>query len=201
MRAKIGLLLAWAMGSAVSAKAAEPSASVVETSKPAPQLLSSPDGLTQPLQPSVKLTDEQKVALSTERLAKMRTALKRMAGTAEEAQGTKDAVKLNCVNEKVTMVKGLLRAAEKSDAALSEAIRRKNKVAIDHEFNRISISQQKVERLRTSAEDCIGQLAFRTEDDTQVEVESPSNLPETDPTRPEPPSSIIVDPPIASPTM
>src|SRR2546425_390629 len=62
-----------------------------------------------------------------------------------------------------------------------------------------SISE-KAEQLRAEAEECIGQLAFRTDENLTVEVEEPEGLP-TDPTRPAPPPDVTVAPPPASPTL
>ncbi|HSP77781.1 MAG TPA: hypothetical protein VLQ93_04595, partial [Myxococcaceae bacterium] len=61
------------------------------------------------------------------------------------------------------------------------------------------IAWQKVSQLRTEVEECIGQLAFRTDESLLVEVEEPENLPGGDPTRPPPPEDVRIRPPPASP--
>src|SRR5689334_16326452 len=45
-------------------------------------------------------------------LKDMRDALRRVTEILGEARGSKDIVQLNCVNEKVTQIKGLLRISE-----------------------------------------------------------------------------------------
>ena len=40
----------------------------------------------------------------------------------EEARSEKDVLKLNCVNEKLTQIKGLLRVVQQSDVSLQEAV-------------------------------------------------------------------------------
>ncbi|MCY1033203.1 hypothetical protein OV207_17220 [Corallococcus sp. BB11-1] len=143
--------------------------------------------------------DSEKVARSTQALGTMREALRQVLEKVEEARGTKDVVKLNCANEKLTQIKGLLRISEQADVALQEAVSKQEAAPGEHEFTKVMIAQQKVGQLRSEAEECIGQLAFRTDENLFVEVEEPDNLPGGDPTRPAPPPDLVVRPPPASP--
>ncbi|MBX5483855.1 MAG: hypothetical protein IRZ16_18695, partial [Myxococcaceae bacterium] len=129
--------------------------------------------------------DSEKVSRSSESLSRMRNVLKEVLAKLEEARNTKDVVKLNCVNEKLTQIKGLLRISEQADVTMQEAIARSEKQSADHEFTKVMIARQKVEQLRAEAEECIGQLAFRTDENQTVEVEEPEGLPD-DPTHPPP---------------
>jgi hypothetical protein len=142
------------------------------------------------LEKAADIPDAEKLTRSTAAVSSMRSALTDVLGRLEEARATKDVVKLNCVNEKLTQVKGLLRISEQSDVALQEAVSKRDSTAAEHEYSKISIARNKVSQLRTEAEQCIGQLAFRTDENLTVEVEVPSGLPE-DPTNP---------PPLAPPT-
>ena len=142
------------------------------------------------LEKAADIPDPEKLSRASSSIASMRSALTDVLGRLEEARATKDVVKLNCVNEKLTQVKGLLRISEQSDVALQEAVSKKDSTAAEHEYSKISIAKNKVGQLRTEAEQCIGQLAFRTDENLTVEVEVPSGLPE-DPTNP---------PPLAPPT-
>ena len=137
------------------------------------------------LEKAANVPDPEKLSRSSASIASMRSALTDVLGRLEEARATKDVVKLNCVNEKLTQVKGLLRISEQSDVALQEAVSKKDSTAAEHEYSKISIAKNKVGQLRTEAEQCIGQLAFRTDENLTVEVEVPSGLPE-DPTNPPP---------------
>ena len=76
---------------------------------------------------------------------RMRSALSDVLGRLEEARATKDVVKLNCVNEKLTQVKGLLRISEQSDVALQEAVARKDTTAAEHEYTKVTIARDKVD--------------------------------------------------------
>jgi hypothetical protein len=145
--------------------------------------------------------DSQKINRSAAAVTQMRGTLKVVLAKLEEARNTKDVVKLNCVNEKLTQVKGLLRISEQSDVALQEAVAKKDDPTADHEYTKVMIAQSKVETLRAEAEQCIGQLAFRTDENMSVEVLVPSDLPGGDPTNPPPPAPATIAPPPASPVL
>lgn len=130
-----------------------------------------------------QVSDPEKVRQSGEAVTRMRTQLKDVLAKLEEARNSKDVVKLNCVNEKLTQIKGLLRISEQSDVQLQEAVARKETTTAEHEFTKVSIARGKVDQLRAEAEDCIGQLAFRTDENLSVEVEVPDYLPSGDPTQ------------------
>ena len=146
------------------------------------------------------LSDAQKLEKSAEALERMKGVLRAVLGRVEEARNEKDVVKLNCVNEKLTQVKALLRVAEQSDIQLHEALVNKDPVA-ESEFGKINIARTKIDGLKIDADQCIGQLAFRTDENLSVEVEIPDYLPPGDPTQMPPPTPIDTRPPPASPTM
>jgi hypothetical protein len=145
--------------------------------------------------------DPEKLKRSSEAVGRMRGALKDVLARLEEARATKDVVKLNCVNEKLTQIKGLLRISEQSDVALQEAVSRKDSTASEHEYSKVSIARGKVDQLRSEAEQCIGQLAFRTDENLTVEVQVPEGLPGGDPTNPPQPAPPTNRPPPASPIL
>jgi hypothetical protein len=153
------------------------------------------------LQKASEVKDEEKLERSGNAVRAMREVLREVLEKLEEARRTKDVVKLNCVNEKLTQIKGLLRISESADVALQEAVTRQERTASEHEYTKVMIAHQKVMQLRSETEECIGQLAFRTDENLSVEVEEPRDLPGGDPTNPPPPEDIIVRPPPASPTL
>lgn len=144
------------------------------------------------------LTDSRKISRADEHIARMKLVLKQVLGRLEDARSEKDIVKLNCVNEKLTQVKGLLKVSEQADIALLEGLAR-GEGAADAEFQKISIARAKVDQLRIESEECIGQLAFAVDERTIVEVEQPKGLPDRDLTRPEPPPPPVTRPPPVSP--
>jgi len=142
--------------------------------------------------------DVTKLERSSKAIGAMREVLRDVLGKLEEARRAKDVVKLNCVNEKLTQIKGLLRISEQADVALQEAVSQRDTTSSEHEYTKVMIAQQKVSQLRTEAEKCIGQLAFRADENMSVEVEEPTDLPGGDPTRPAPVEDVVVRPPPAS---
>lgn len=176
------LLVAFSAGVAFAQKADEPKT-------PAPDVDAS------------KVSDPDKLKNSGEGLVRMRSALKDVLGKLEEARSTKDVVKLTCVNEKLTQIKGLLRISETADVNLQEAVARKETATSEHEYTKVSIAQSKVLQLRAEAEQCMGQLAFRVDENLNVEVETPEYLPKGDPTLLPPTLTLVnVRPVPASPT-
>lgn len=153
------------------------------------------------LERAADIPDAEKLSRSRDAVNRMRSVLSEVLGRLEEARATKDVVKLNCVNEKLTQVKGLLRISEQSDVALQEAVAKKDTIAAEHEYSKVSIARSKVDQLRGEAEQCIGQLAFRTDENLTVEVEVPSGLPTEDPTNPPAPEPPTSRPPPASPIL
>lgn len=147
----------------------------------------------------VTVADPEKLQRSDESLSRMRAILKNVLKLLEDARREKDVVKLNCVNEKLTQIKGLLRVSEQASIGLQEAAARKDADGSEHEFAKINIAKIKVEQLRAESEECIGQLAYVIDEKTTVEVEAPTDLPNQDVTDRAPPAPPPSRPPPASP--
>jgi hypothetical protein len=122
-------------------------------------------------------SDSDKLEASADHLARMKAAQKQVLGRVEEARGEKDVVKLNCVNEKLTQMRSLLKVAEQSDLALHAAVSNRDPSA-DAELAKVAIARAKIDALRGESERCIGQLAYVVDEKTVVEMQQPPNLPE-----------------------
>jgi hypothetical protein len=131
-------------------------------------------------------------------LGEMQEMLEHVRRMLEEARAEKDVVKLNCVNEKLTHLRGLVRVSEQSQLTMGEAIAAQETEEARHEFTKILVARDRVRQLRTESEECVGQLAFVIDEALEVDVEVPDGLPDviTD-TAPMPP--VAVRPPMASP--
>ena len=121
-------------------------------------------------------SDSDKLEAAAASLARMKAALKQVLGRAEQARNEKDVVKLNCVNEKLTQIKSLIRVAEQADIALHESVATKDTGGAT-EFSKIAIARTKLDGLRADSEQCVGQLAYMVDEKTTVEVEQPAGLP------------------------
>lgn len=131
----------------------------------------------EPASAAPALTDAQKLERSVQDLDRMKLALRQVLARVEDARNEKDVVKLNCVNEKLTQIKSLLRVAEQADISLHEAISNRDAGA-ESEFSKVAIARAKIDALRGESDQCIGQLAYIVDEKTTVEVQQPSNLPD-----------------------
>ena len=177
----LGILIG---GVAIAQGAAQPEDKGTATPPAAPEKASE----------SSNLSDPEKIRRSAEAVGKMRGALKTVLVKLEEARNSKDVVKLNCVNEKLAQIKGLLKVAEQSENALKEAMAT-NDPSANVEFAKIGIAKGKIDGLSSDAQQCIGQLAYIVDEKTTVEVQQPSNQPERETSgryRPTPPPSAPV---------
>jgi hypothetical protein len=86
----------------------------------------------------------------------MREHLKVVLGKLEEARNQKDVIRLNCVNEKLTHIKGFIRIAEQADVAMQEAHAKNDETEAIHEFTKVVIAGQRVAQKRAEAEACGG---------------------------------------------
>ncbi len=149
--------------------------------------------------PVEQVPDADKAAQADSYISNMKEVLRTVLKYLEEARDERDVVKLNCVNEKLTAVKGLLRISETSDVALREALARRDPDSAAHEFEKIAIAARKVEQLRAESEACVGELAVYS-GDTQVEVVVAGEPPSpADPASAPPVIDVVVRPPAASP--
>lgn len=148
---------------------------------------------------AASLSSAEKQDRARSYLDEMREVLGHVLKLLKEAREEKDVIKVNCVNEKLTSIKGLIRISEQAEMTLQEALAKGEKDTATHEFHKISISHQKIKVLRSEAEQCVGELAFAV-GKTTVEVEVDKNkVPEQDPTNVNLPETPVIRPPAASP--
>jgi hypothetical protein len=144
-----------------------------------------------------QLSTPEKQARSEKMLGEMRDGLRRVTEILGEARASKDIVQLNCVNEKLTQVKGLLRISEDASVKMYDAVASATQDVINHEFTKISVAHQKTVILRAEAEQCVGELSVYT-GETEVTVEIDPDISDRDPTEPDSPPIGPEVPPVAS---
>ena len=170
---------------------------------PAPAATPAPAAANQPLkfESNEALSDKEKVARSAGIITKMRDTLKVVLQKLTEAREAKDVVRLNCVNEKLTQIKGFIKIGEQADLGLQEAVAKQDSGASDHEYTKVEIAGQRVAQLRADAEACIGQVEYEGQSSqTHVDVTEPADLPAASTSAAAPPPPTIVVPPPASPS-
>jgi hypothetical protein len=96
-----------------------------------------------------QLSDSEKLENASSYLGEMKEVLGAVLELLKDAREEKDVIKLNCINEKLTSIKGLIRISEQADITLQEAVAKGEKDTATHEFHKIAISHQKIKILKT----------------------------------------------------
>jgi len=139
----------------------------------------------------VNLTPEEMLDQATALMQEMRESLTRALEILTKARESKDVIRLNCVNEKLTPMKGILKIAEDALIGLQENIATGNLEAARYEYSKIKIAHEKVSTLLVQAINCVGAEATYA-GDTEVDVEIDEELAGGDPYYGDP--QILVDP-------
>jgi hypothetical protein len=112
----------------------------------------------------------QMVSETQEALLGMSAGLRRASDILREARQSTDIVRMNCVNEKLTVIKGIIRIAEDASEGLNEAVSRRNEDQAAYEHNKVKISLDRVNSLVVQAVNCIGSSATQS-GETKVGVD------------------------------
>ncbi len=113
--------------------------------------------------------EEKKTRVET-MLKEQRSDLVRATELVAEARSRKDIVQLNCVNEKTTQVKGLLKISEQASLQMYEAIANSATDLSNHAFTKVSVAHRKSRVVRAEGEQCVGK-DFLTAGNATVDVE------------------------------
>lgn len=146
---------------------------------------------------AAKLPKEEKKRRAEQMLVDMREALTRANEILVDARAGKDIVQLNCVNAKLTQIKGLLKISEQASVRMYDAMASTQDDLVNHEFTKMAVAHQKVMVLRAQADQCVGESTIYA-GDTEVQVEVDPNISGGDPTESEPPPAEPATPPVAS---
>lgn len=131
------------------------------------------------IEQGVDVAPEKMVSEANKSLTEMRAALSRAMDVLAKARESKDVIRLNCVNEKLTPMKGILKIAEEALIGLQENVATGNVEAASYEYSKIRISHEKVSNLLVQAVNCIGAEATYT-GDTEVDLEVDPDVTGTD---------------------
>jgi hypothetical protein len=101
----------------------------------------------------------------------------------EEARKSQNITRVNCVNEALTTMKGLMRLAESNYLAMQECNSRKDTQCVEHEYVKISIAFNKSEELDGQLKGCGGPAVDGAIDGRPyIEKNIDPDLPDIDPT-------------------
>jgi hypothetical protein len=115
-------------------------------------------------------SNEERKNRAESMLAEMRQTLNRATEILKRARTAKDIVQLNCINEKLSQIKGLLRISEAASVKLLEGIAENAEDVVSHEFTKITVASRKVHALSAEAEQCVGESNIYS-GDTQIDLE------------------------------
>jgi len=88
----------------------------------------------------------------------------------EEATGNNDVILLNCLNEKLGLLKGLHKVAQDAKFGLAEAVARENADLQEHNFRKAYIAREQGQAVTAEAGACIGQVGTSFPGQTRVVV-------------------------------
>ena len=148
------------------------------------------------------MTIDQKKSFGTDTVAIASSTMTKLFEKLTEAQNSKDVVKINCVNQKVSVAKALQTVVVNSNSELQTAMANKNNIdhdKADHQLRKLEVARSKFQTMLLYAEECIGQLAFSAEQNMKIFVWVPEDLPKGDPSSLKPLPAIVVSNPPASP--
>jgi hypothetical protein len=148
---------------------------------------SSPDANV-PFKRQQQLTPQEEMDQANGSLVRMETSSQAVARQLQQARAQRDAIKIACLNDKLSQIDVAVRSARDRKLALQSAVARNDVELSNHEFTMLTVLRQRVEQLTAEANQCIGEdIAFigRTEVTTQIDPTLPGDdmtqYPPTDP--------------------
>ena len=122
---------------------------------------------------------ERYADVANDALTAMRATMQKGLDEVKRAHDEKDAVRVTCVNEPVTTMKGVMRVGEDANTALLEAIGTQNTSDASREFRKLKKSQKRMDALLAVARSCAG--ASSSESTTAIELSIDESLIGSDP--------------------
>jgi len=150
---------------------------------------------------AAKLSLADKKKRSDSMLSEMRKARLRVLDLLNEARSSKDIMRLNCVNEKLTQIKGLLKIGEKASLKMFEEVAKAKpeEKSINFQYSTLAVAYQRTLVRRSEADKCVGEATVYSGDtEVEVTVEGDADLDTSNPTDLAPPFVAPVTPATAS---
>lgn len=122
--------------------------------------------------PDARLTFDQMLKYASETVGELEGHLQKVQRSADDAKKQKDLLLLNCLNEKLTDIRSLLKVAETAKAQLEESIARNERDRAEHEFSKVVIARTRGAELVRESEACSGEGIFSTAEGPTTVLES-----------------------------
>jgi hypothetical protein len=120
-----------------------------------------------------QLSSRDKLKFASSSRTEMQSALKYTLQELQSSYEKKDIIQTNCVKEKLSTVKGLLRISEEADNNLREAVITGQVDLVNHEYVKIRMAAERVKDLRVQVANCAKSM-----DDTLLNNQQPKSKPE-----------------------
>lgn len=125
-----------------------------------------------------KLSREQRRDNAVKRITAMKLAEKDIVKLREdERTGGQEISKLNCINDKLSLVKGHINVSDKAYIAMDEAEREGDTTTVTHHYTLVAVSYKKVSDLAQEARLCVGKQVEVSEDGLSIVTEDPRIVP------------------------
>jgi hypothetical protein len=105
-----------------------------------------------------KLSNGEKLKRASKEVSQMQQVLKFALKRLRTAYQNKDIIQTNCIKDKLSTIKGLLRISEEADVSLREAIVTGQNSLIDHEYVKINMASQRIRLSQTQIDGCVGDI-------------------------------------------
>ena len=116
------------------------------------------------------LSPKQKQAYAAETVVELKDGTQKVLKHIDNAQRDTEPLRLNCLNTKLSDVRGLLKVAEDASFGLDEAIVRENVDLQEHNFRKVKLSREQGRVVVAEADGCVAGTGTGGGDGTIVTV-------------------------------
>ncbi|MCK6518594.1 hypothetical protein L6R46_26495 [Myxococcota bacterium] len=102
-------------------------------------------------------SSSQKIQFGRDAITDMKETAEYVNGLLVAAQPEQDAVKIQCLNKKLSAVRALVQVSESALASMQEALSVGDDARADYEFRKIGVAKNKAVQFRGEADACVGE--------------------------------------------
>jgi hypothetical protein len=118
-----------------------------------------------------KLSSEQKVTKANSMISKMEGSLKEAYIILKKTRKEKDVIKLNCVNDSIRKISGLLKRSKDDSINLQESIAKDDPKSINYYYTKISLANENIKQASIEALSCSGTITIESNPVVDISIE------------------------------
>jgi len=111
-----------------------------------------------------KLSSSQKIENANSMVSKMSTSLKEAYNILKKTRKEKDVIKLNCVNESIRKIKGLLKRSKDDLISMQESISKDDGKSSNYYYTKISLANENIKQASIEVLSCQGTITIESEE-------------------------------------